>query len=162
VSAFAFVRAAGEADLPELARLFDAYRQFYAQPADRPLARTYLAARLAAREAVILVAPGAAAGAEGNARGAPLAGFTQLYPTWCSVAARPYFILYDLYVEPAARRHGLARALMTAARDHARAHGAQRLTLATARCNAAAQALYESLGYAQEREFVEYALPLDG
>jgi ribosomal-protein-alanine N-acetyltransferase len=48
---------------------------------------------------------------------------------------------------PAARRRGLARALMTAAADLARERGATRLLLEVAETNSAARALYEGLGY---------------
>ncbi|WP_256588508.1 N-acetyltransferase [Pseudomonas sp. FW305-17] len=41
------------------------------------------------------------------------------------------------------------------------AEGAQRLSLDTARSNLAAQALYESLGYEAEQEFVTYHKVLD-
>jgi len=85
-----------------------------------------------------------------------LAGFCQLYPTFCSVAAAPIYVLYDLYVAPASRGAGLGRALMLNAQAFAAANGAARMDLSTAQTNAAAQALYESLGWRRDNEFFAY------
>jgi ribosomal protein S18 acetylase RimI-like enzyme len=143
------VRRAQAADLDEVALLFDLYRQFYLQPADLALARRFIASRMAKGESVILVA----------SAGTPdLVGFTQIYPTFCSVSAAPIHVLYDLYVAKPARRHGVAQALMAAAREHARNTGAVRLELATAKTNVGAQALYESLGWVRDEEFYHYSL----
>jgi ribosomal protein S18 acetylase RimI-like enzyme len=147
------VRPAQEADLAAVAHLFDLYRQFYRQPPDLPLARAFIAERLAKRDSVILVAPDA---------DAALAGFTQMYPTLCSVSAAPIWVLYDLFVAPSARRYGVGRALMEGARAHAAATQAVRLELATAYTNLQAQALYESLGWVRDREFYRYSLELRG
>src|SRR5688572_7477505 len=135
VASMPMVRRAEPHDLDRLAELFDQYRQFYARPADLALARAFLQQRMARGESILLAASASAR----------VEGFVQLYPTFCSVAAGPLLILYDLYVEPAARRGGLARALLSAARDAGRARGAVRLELATAISNGAAQALYESM-----------------
>ena len=147
------IRLAGPADLDELAGLFDAYRRFYEQPSAPALARRFLAQRLERAESVVFVAAPVA--------GAPaLAGFCQLYPTWCSVAAAPIFVLYDLFVAEHARRGGVGRALMLAAQAHARASGAARLDLSTARTNTRAQALYESLGWRRDEVFLTYSFDL--
>jgi GNAT superfamily N-acetyltransferase len=146
------VRPAQPTDLAQVAQLFDLYRQFYERPPDYPLAERFISARLANHDSVILVASMAPA---------PLAGFTQLYPTFCSVSAGPIYVLYDLFVAEPARRHGVGRALMNAAHEHARATGALRLELATARGNAQAQALYESLGWVRDDEFYRYSLAVD-
>lgn len=141
------VRSAGIDDLAALAPLFDAYRQFYGLAADPALSRDYLAARLARAESIVLLAEDAAGRA---------AGFCQMYPTWDSLLAAPLYVLYDLYVAPAQRRRGAARALMLAAQDLARARGARKLELSTARGNLAAQALYESLGWTRSEQFLVY------
>ena len=145
------VRLAGIADLDALAPLFDAYRQFYGYPADSLLSRDYLAARLARAESIVLLAEDATGRAS---------GFCQMYPTWDSLLAAPLHVLYDLYVAPANRRGGVARALMVAAQDLARARGARKLELSTARTNLAAQALYESLGWVRSEQFLTYGKPL--
>ena len=143
------VRPAQASDLHRVAQLFDQYRQFYQQPADLALAENFIAARFANQESVILVAPDASA---------ELVGFTQLYPTFCSVSAAPIYVLYDLFVVKSSRRLGVARALMTAAHLHAKRTGAVRLELATARTNVQAQALYESLGWVRDEQFYRYSL----
>ena len=145
------IRDAAGHDLPALGRLFDDYRQFYKLPGDVAKATGYITARLAAGDSVVLVA---AEESEG------LLGFTQLYPTWCSLLAGPVYVLYDLYVPPHARRRGVARALLGAAADRARRDGRLRMTLSTARTNVNAQALYESLGWERDNEFYVYNLNL--
>ena len=85
----------------------------------------------------------------------------QLYPLFCSVAATPIWILYDLYVEPSVRRQGVGKLLMNQARKLAKSNGASRIDLETAVDNTNAQALYEALGYEKEVEFFKYSLLLD-
>lgn len=55
--------------------------------------------------------------------------------------------LYSLWVEPAARGHALAGALLTAAVDWARAQRVRRVTLRVNTDNAAARGVYERLGF---------------
>jgi ribosomal protein S18 acetylase RimI-like enzyme len=140
--AFRIRRASGEQDADLIAPLFDSYRQFYDKPADPELARAFIRDRLKAGESVIFVAEGPAQGASGEAL-----GFVQLYPSFSSVAARPIWVLNDLFVASTARRLGVGRALMEAARQHAVQTGAKRLTLETVAENRNAWTLYESLGY---------------
>jgi ribosomal protein S18 acetylase RimI-like enzyme len=153
------VRRATIADVPALAPLFDAYRQFYQQAAAPAQAQAYLQARLARGESVVLLAELAYVQPHVQ-RTAPPLGFCQLYPTFCSVALAPIYWLHDLYVVPSARRGGIARALMQAAERHAVATGAVRLDLSTARTNRAAQALYESLGWIRDDVFHVYSRSL--
>ncbi len=141
------IRRAAPADAALLAPLFDAYRQFYGLAPDLALSRRYLSERLGREESVVLVAEAA--------DGAAL-GFVQMYPTFSSLRAARVFVLYDLFVAPQARRHGVARRLMESAVAEARACGAVALTLQTARTNVAAQRLYESLGWRRDDEFLEY------
>jgi ribosomal protein S18 acetylase RimI-like enzyme len=145
------VRAATPADLERVAELFDQYRQFYRQPADPLLARRFIAQRFERGESAILVAERDCVG---------VIGFCQIYPGFCSVAAGRILVLYDLFVAPAVRRGGVGRALLQAAAEHARRCGAVRMELATARSNAAAQSLYESLGWARDDMFLHYTLAL--
>jgi ribosomal protein S18 acetylase RimI-like enzyme len=55
--------------------------------------------------------------------------------------------LAELYVVPHERGHGLGRALMNAAMQVAREEGADHMDLGTGEDDAAARALYESLGF---------------
>ena len=148
------IRRATAHDLDELAPLFDAYRQFYRKPADLALARSFLEERLTRNESVIFLA------LVDETPGAATIGFTQLYHTFCSTAAAPILVLYDLFVAPGGRRHGAGRALMEAAHQYAREAGVQRVVLSTAHDNLKAQALYESLGYQLDTAFRVYELPL--
>ncbi|MDB6163946.1 MAG: family N-acetyltransferase [Xanthomonadaceae bacterium] len=143
------VRRAGIDDVDAIAPLFDAYRQFYGQPTDVGRARDWLQARLRNDESVLLLAHG---------DGAPC-GFTQLYPMFSSVRTARLWILNDLYVADAARRLGVARALLDAAARFARDDGAAAIMLETGRDNAPARGLYRSAGW-QEDASQWYSLPL--
>ncbi|MBS0213422.1 MAG: GNAT family N-acetyltransferase [Proteobacteria bacterium] len=134
------IHRADLADLDALATLFDAYRQFYEQAADLAGARAFLGERIARDESVLLLARHDHAAA----------GFVQLYPIFSSVRMGRVWTLNDLYVAPAARRHGIARALLDASMAFARQTGALGLQLETAPSNLAAQALYRRAGWAQD------------
>ncbi|MGM9516247.1 GNAT family N-acetyltransferase [Roseateles sp. DB2] len=143
------IRLAERSDLDRLAPLFNAYRQFYQQPDDLALARSFLDERLRRGESVVLLA-------EAEGKDGMVLGFCQLYPTFCSVEAQPIFSLYDLFVQPEARRLGVGRSLLRAAEDLALERGVARLDLTTARSNARAQALYESEGWVLDQVFLAY------
>ena len=64
----------------------------------------------------------------------------------------------ELYVQPDARRLGIASALVRFAERQCVARGATELSLLTGRTNLAARALYESLGFSADDE-VHYAKP---
>ena len=144
----ATIRPATIADLDAVALLFDAYRQFYGQPSDPARARAFIGARLHHGDAVILLAQ----------HDGTVAGFTQLYPLFSSLRTGRIWQLNDLYVAPAARRHGVGRALLAAARDHAQTSGALGLQLETQRSNAAAQRLYAALGWRRDDSSHVYTL----
>jgi ribosomal protein S18 acetylase RimI-like enzyme len=146
-------RIAGPAELAVVASLFDAYRQFYQQPADLALATRFIGARMQNRESVILLAT--------NEAGQAL-GFCQLYPSFCSVEAAPVCTLYDLFVRPDARRSGAGTALLKAAERHAAENGFTRLDLTTARTNHAAQSVYEALGWVRDEVFFAYSRRVGG
>ncbi|MGN7724413.1 GNAT family N-acetyltransferase [Luteimonas sp. 22616] len=134
------ISRAGPADLDALAVLFDAYRQFYGQAPDLARARQWLRERLRFGESVVLVAR----------RNGTAAGFVQLYPMFSSVRTARTWILNDLYVDAAARRNGVARALLDAAATFAREDGAAGICLETTRDNAAARALYRDAGWHED------------
>ena len=150
MSANVTVRPAETRDLDQLADLFDQYRQFYECPPDLGAAKNWLAENLERGRSTLFAAD----------NGSQLLGFTQLYPALCSVDLVDYFVLYDLYVIEAARRQGIARALMNAASEWAKAQGADRLDLETARDNAPGQALYRDLGYELDEVFLKFSLDL--
>ncbi len=138
-----------------IAPLFDAYRQFYECPPDLEKARDYINQRLRNGESVIFLAIDQS---DGDTRGL---GFTQLYPTFCSVDAAKVWVLYDLFVCNDARRRGIGRQLMERARELGEETGAAWIGLETATDNLSAQALYESLGYKKDVEFHHYVLSLE-
>lgn len=146
----ATVRRATADDIERLAPLFDLYRGFYEQPSDLSLASAFLTERLSCNESVVLLA------CEHDA----LPGFTQLYPSFSSVRARRTWILNDLFVAAGARRRGIARLLLQAAAQFARADGALRLELETDPANLAAQSLYRSLGWMEYDDSLRFHLPL--
>ena len=150
MSAAVTFRLAGSSDLDQLADLFDQYRQFYECPPDLIAAKNWIAENFERGRSTIFAAD----------NGYQLIGFTQLYPALCSVDLVDYFVLYDLFVAPSARRQGIARALMNAASEWAKAQGAARLDLETARDNYPGQVLYRDLGYELDEVFLKFSLDL--
>jgi len=140
-------RVASASDIPAVASLFDLYRQFYAQAPDLALAKAFIHERILRNESVILVAEGQGA----------IVGFCQLYPTFCSVEAKPIYTLYDLFVAPPARKLGVGRTLLLAAEQQAMQNGFARMDLTTAKTNVPAQTLYESLGWHRDAVFYAYS-----
>ena len=144
------VRRAVVEDLETVAALFDEYRCFYRQSADREGAMAFIGTRLQVGDSVVLLA----------LVGAQASGFVQLYPSLSSVSMRRIFVLNDLYVRPAARRLGVATALMLEAEKVAGDAGVVRLDLATETTNSAGQALYEKLGWHRDEDYFHYGKKL--
>jgi len=134
--------------LPILVPLFDAYRQFYKQSSDASGAREFLQERFKRKESVVFLAMD----------GKEAVGFVQLYPSFDSVTMRNVWILYDLFVVPAARKRGVAKLLMERARRLAVETKARGLILETGADNVAAQKLYERLGWKRDTAFHRYYL----
>lgn len=135
-------------DLEVTAALFDAYRQFYEQAPDLPLATRFIRDRMQNHESVIILA---------THSDQQVIGFCQLYPTFCSVEAQPIYALYDLYVVPEARRSGAGKVLLLAAERLAAEQGKARMDLTTAKTNLPAQAAYEQLGWVRDEIFYAYS-----
>ena len=131
---------AGPADLDALVPLFDAYRQFYGQPADIERARDWLRSRLRMGESVAFVAM----------RDNVMIGFTQLYPMYSSVRTARTWILNDLFVDATVRRSGAGHALLDAAATFAREDGAFGISLEATQDNAAARGLYRAAGWNED------------
>jgi GNAT superfamily N-acetyltransferase len=142
------VRRASLADLDAAARLFEGYQAFYQRAHPEGAVRAFLAQRLERGDSVVFLA-------WVDARAV---GFAQLYPAFASLSLAPSWILNDLYVDPSARKGGIARALMEAVRQLAKATGAAEVFLQTAGDNAPARALYESLGYVRDDHYLVYSL----
>ncbi len=144
------IRVATLNDLDAVAKLFDAYRQFYGQAPDLPMATSFIQSRMAAQESVVFIAEA----------GNQSCGFCQLYPTFCSVEAKPIVVLYDLFVVEDARRSGAGELLLGAAEAFARREGYSRMDLTTAKDNHVAQHLYERMGWKRDEVFFAYNKPL--
>jgi ribosomal protein S18 acetylase RimI-like enzyme len=142
------IRPAVSTEAPDLARLFDAYRIFYKRDSDSAAAHAFVAEQLLKGVTRFVIA-------RDNANNCAL-GFVHLIPSLGTLAMRPIWYLEDLFVIPAARRRGVARALMLRAEQFARETGAERLTLSTAHDNHAAQALYRSVGYIRDEHFWQF------
>ena len=90
------VRQATVDDLELIAPLFDAYRQFYREPADPDGARQFLLRRFEHNQSVIFLA----------LDGSFPIGFTQLYPSFSSTAMGRILILNDLFVSSSTAQTG--------------------------------------------------------
>ncbi|MGW8768789.1 N-acetyltransferase family protein [Streptomyces sp. NPDC055815] len=84
------------------------------------------------------------------AGGVALLGYVRVAPPTPLAVTAHVRQIQGLAVAPAARRLGVARALLRAAMDRARAEGAVRITLRVLGHNAPARALYASEGFAVE------------
>lgn len=145
------VQLATTLDREALAPLFDSYRQFYEQAPDLEAARRFIEDRLNKSDSDILIAR--------NGEGEAI-GFIQLYPTFCSIAAKPIAILNDLYVHSSHRKTGVASLLMDEAQRLGQKRGWAYLLLSTAHTNTRAQALYEQKGWALDTVYRYYTLTL--
>lgn len=74
----------------------------------------------------------------------------------------PVAFLEGLFVAPAARRRGVARALVAAVRDWARAKGLSELCSDTSRDNHASRSTHRALGFAETEVAVFFRQRLDG
>ena len=146
------VRQAVLADVPVVAPLFDAYRQFYGRAPDLAAAESFLRERFGHGESIVFLA---------HAAEVPV-GFTQLYPSFSSVSLARVFILNDLFVAPGLRRAGVGSALLDAAIAYARSFGAVRVTLNTDIANTTAQSVYEARGWKRDSEYYAYHFAPNG
>ncbi len=60
---------------------------------------------------------------------------------------REFGFIHDVWVQPAFRRHGIAKALTLAAIERFRAMGVEQVRLETARANGSARRVFESCGF---------------
>jgi GNAT superfamily N-acetyltransferase len=141
------IRPLESADRPEWESLARAYKAFYETTLpDAEYERTWV--RLMSGDGI----HGFGALIDGR-----LAGITH-YLFHTGIWARQSCYLEDLFVDPAARGRGVARALIEAVAQRARDEGASRLYWLTHQENSAARALYDRV--AKFSGFVEYEVPL--
>ncbi|GGN58168.1 N-acetyltransferase [Actinoplanes lobatus] len=122
---------------PAAATLFDDYRAHYGHPSDPSATAGWLARQITAYGLTLTVA----------LRNGRPAGLITTLVLPASLRLGQACSVRDLFVDPAQRRNGVARALMEHAIAEARTTGALRISLQTEPGNAAAQALYAELGF---------------
>lgn len=121
----------------EAAELFDAYRQHYgANPAPDAVAAWMRDQVIADRSRIYVAGEGPRA-----------YGICSVAIVPAALTLRTVWLIRDLYVDPAARRNGVARTLLAQAADDARGAGAHRLSLQTDAANARAVQLYAKSGF---------------
>lgn len=124
-------------NLSLIAPLFDAYRVFYEKESDLLGATAFLKERLENEESVIYLTVDEHETA---------LGFIQLYPLFSSTRMQRLWLLNDLYVDPSARRMGVAKLLLERAKEHARETGAHGFFLETSVDNVEGNKLYPAVG----------------
>jgi len=124
-------------DLDKLYPLFDAYRVFYEKDSDMEGAKNFLKERLKNNESVIYQAMDDAKN---------VLGFIQLYPLFSSTRMSRLWLLNDLFVDPSARRQGIAKQLLERAKQHCQETKACGFFLETGVDNLEGNALYPAAG----------------
>jgi GNAT superfamily N-acetyltransferase len=123
--------------LAEAAQLLDQYRQHYgANPAPEAVERWMREQVVGERMRVYAAGPGD-----------HVYGVCTIAVVPATLTLRTVWLLRDLYVDPNARRTGVARALLAHVADAARSEGAHRLSLQTEFTNTRALELYAKAGF---------------
>jgi|TARA_B110000008_G_C16534831_1_gene389693 ribosomal protein S18 acetylase RimI-like enzyme len=135
-------------DIDKLVPLFDQYMVFYGQPSDQEKYKAYLLERINNKEATVYLALD---------KESEAIGFVLNYQTFSSVSLGRIVVLNDLFVVPAARQKGVAKALIECSFNLAEETGSVRVDLGTAKTNSNAQALYEQLGFEKDTEYFSYS-----
>ncbi len=133
--------------LDQIWPLFEAYRAFYRQPADRAGARPFIAERLSKQESIIYLA---------STQEQEVVGFTQLYPLFSSTRLARVWLLNDLFVKPEFRGLGVSLRLIDAAKSLALAANAAGLLLETEKTNEIGNNLYPRAGFVIEDDTNHY------
>lgn len=96
---------------------------------------------------------------DGQAIGLAEASIRSDYVTGCETS--PVAFLEGLYVAPARRRHGIARALVDEVARWGAARGCREMASDTQTDNVASQAVHQALGFAEAERTVAYVRALD-
>lgn len=140
------VKRATFEDLPQLAVLFDEYRQFYGSSSNLELSYQFLKQRFENQQSVIFI----------HVKDDIFTGFILLYLGFSTVACSTYYILDDVYVTPTYRRQGAAKQLIDTAILFATQQNALRISLETGRTNHQSHRLYETMGFIKDEQFQTY------
>jgi ribosomal protein S18 acetylase RimI-like enzyme len=130
------VRRAGSGDADVIGNLLHDFNTEFDEPTPGPRALSERVGQLLADEDFIVLLGGS------EPRGLAV---LRLRPSIWTEGLECY--LAELYVQPAHRRQGLGRALMTATLDASRARGANYIEVATSEDDRGARALYESFDF---------------
>ena len=133
--------------LDDVAKLFNHYRMFYKKSDDYDSSYKFIEENFRLSRSLIFVLLN-----ENN----QAIGFSQLYPSFCSLEMKPIYYLYDFFVHTDQRRHGYGEYLMNSIIDYFKEKQVARLTLDTAFANKIAQSLYEKIGFNREIDFIAY------
>lgn len=136
-------------ELDDLVPLFNQYMVFYNQPSEPNKYREYLSQRLNKGEATVFIAY--------SSENEPM-GFVLNYHTFSSVSLGKVIVLNDLFVVPSYRKQGVANNLIFCSIKLSKDTDSIRVDLSTAKDNFSAQALYEKIGFVQDREYFSYSL----
>jgi len=121
------------------AALFDEYREYYgANPAPEAV-ESWIRDQVISERTRIYVA----------AHGTDAYGICSVAVVPAALTLRTVWLVRDLFVQPAARRHGVAQMLLEQVTEDARAAGAHRLSLQTEKSNDRANHLYASRGFTE-------------
>jgi ribosomal protein S18 acetylase RimI-like enzyme len=137
---------------PDVVRLVDDYRVHYGAPPDPDGTERWLRGTAGRAQLRCYLASAATDGAA--------VGVALVFPSPMTVRLDEQWVLRDLYVAGEHRGQGVGRALVTRVRDDARAAGVPRISLQTEPDNAAARALYRSLGFIAPEGVVSLSLAL--
>jgi GNAT superfamily N-acetyltransferase len=127
------IRKATTQDLPELVRLFNAYRIFYRKESDIEAAMLFLKERMTKSESVIFI----------SLNENVITGFTQLYPLFSSTRMKRLWLLNDLFVDEKFRGKGISVALIDKTKEWCKQTDACGFMLETAKTNAIGNQLYQ-------------------
>ncbi len=75
-----------------------------------------------------------------------VAGFTQIYHCFSSIAAKEFLLLNDLYVDPNYRNKSVGRLLLNTAKKYSMRGDISKIILSTEISNKVAQSLYDPKG----------------
>ena len=121
----------------EAAELFDDYRQHYGANPAPEVAEEWLRDQVSGDRMRVYV----------SGPGDRVDGICTVVVVPASLTLRTVWLLRDLFVDPDARRSGIARALLAHVANAARAEGAHRLSLQTEATNTRALQLYAKAGF---------------
>jgi ribosomal protein S18 acetylase RimI-like enzyme len=121
----------------ELARLFELYRIHYGQSPAATATRAWVDETARSGELEFY----------GAYDGPRMVGFAAVHQVPASLRLGRFWQLRDLFVDPAVRRHGIARRLVETVQQAAGDAGALRVSLQTEPDNVAALALYGQRGF---------------